>query len=47
MTDEDRAKLKEEYYNDPNAKHFIDDTEQENLDYYWKEKNVSLWDELR
>lgn len=47
MTQADRDKLKEEYKNDPKAKNFIDDTEQENLEYYWKQKNRSIRDKLR
>jgi len=47
MTQEDRNKLLEQYNNDPKAKHFTDDTLQENLDYYWKQKNKNFWDEFR
>lgn len=47
MTAEDWAKLREQYNKDPNAKHFIDDTEQENLEYYRKQQNMDFWDKLR
>lgn len=47
MTAEDWAKLREQYNNDPNARHFIDDTEQENLEYYRKQQNRDFWDEFR
>jgi len=46
MTQADRDKLREQYKNDPNAKNFIDDTEQENLEYYWKQQNRDFRDKL-
>lgn len=46
MTQEDWDKLYEEYMNDPDAKRFSDDTLQENLNYYWEQKNKSNLDKL-
>ena len=49
MTEEEWNKLYNQYMADVKswkAKQFVDDTLQENLDYYWKNQNMSFWDKF-
>lgn len=46
MSEEEWNSWVEKWKNDPEAKRFVDDTLEENVAYYWREKNRDAWDKF-